>query len=208
MKVRSMNSSAAGSVTGWIGDLKMKDPEAQRKIWNRFVDRLVRYANRKLHGGNCQIVDASDIANMAFANFFEKSPEQFESLVNRNDLWQILALLAERRAIDEIRKAAALKNGGGRLLNESMLGTDQDGQSLRLDHFAEQGTTPDFDVLLNEELETRLNSLNDEVLRQIAIEKMQGCRNREIAAKLTISLRSVERKLGVIRDAFVSLPEP
>ena len=107
--MKSKNADSVGSVTEWIEDLKSKDPEAQQKIWHRFVDRLVNFANRKLSGINSPVVDANDVANMAFYSLFEKTPDQFESLINRNDLWRILALMAERRAIDVIRRAMAQK---------------------------------------------------------------------------------------------------
>ena len=100
---RSKNSP--GSVTGWIEDLHQHDSKAQAKIWERFVQRLVKHANRKLYGSPCRLVDGEDIANIAFQNFFAKHPAEFVRLVDRNDLWKILRVLADRRAIDEIRKA-------------------------------------------------------------------------------------------------------
>ncbi len=205
--MKSKNADSVGSVTEWIEDLKSKDPEAQQKIWHRFVDRLVNFANRKLSGINSPVVDANDVANMAFYSLFEKTPDQFESLINRNDLWRILALMAERRAIDVIRRAMAQKNGNDRLLNESVLPVNKDGHRLSLDHFPNADATPDFILILNEEIEVRLDSLNDETLRCIAIEKMQGAKNQEIASKLAISLRSVERKLSLIRNIFSNIVE-
>ncbi len=200
-----MTEPGMGSVTHWIADLKKnEDTDAQRKIWERFVDRLVRFANRKLQHSTCRVVDADDIANMAFANFFQKSPEDFEQLVNRNDLWQILVVMAERRVIDQIRKESSRKHGGGRVVTESMIQDNGDERQSGLDGLAGNTIPPDFDLMLLEEAEGRLNSLPDEDLRQVAVERMQGLRNREIADKMSISLRSVERKVSEIRDIFRS----
>lgn len=181
------NNNSIGSVTGWIKELEGKAPEAQRKIWERFVDRLVRFANYQLKGVTV-IADGEDIANIAFNNFFKKTPSEFEKLVDRNDLWQVLTMLARRRAIDQIRSEI-------RDRNHTLDDPDIDLRpSLK--------STPDFDVMLCEEVEHQLNALEDDELRKIAVDRMQGYRNREIADRLEIGLRSVERKLSEIREIF------
>ena len=50
------------------------------------------------------------------------------------------------------------------------------------------------------EVREMLDGLGDEVLRQIAILKLEGYTNPEVAQRLNIALRSVERKLLLIRD--------
>ena len=199
------HQTGSGSVTAWIAGLKSNDPEAQRKILTRFVERLVSYAERKLRGLNGGMVGPEDIASMAFQNFFEKSPDEFASLLDRNDLWKILCMLAERRAIDAIRKSCAMKNGGNQLVNESGLGVANSDKRRTFDHFPSLQQPPDFSLMLSEEIEQRLDSLSDDAQRGIAILRMQGMTNCEISYALGISLRSVERKLGIIRDAFRSM---
>lgn len=183
------NNESVGSVTGWIKALEDKDPDAQQKIWERFVERLVNFSNFQLKGVTV-VADGDDVANAAFENFFRKSPEQFERLVDRNDLWQVLAMLAKRRAIDQIRSE----------IRDRKNTTD----GPEFDNLPSSQIPPDFDVLLSEEFERRLGELDDVKLRQIAIDRMQGYRNREIAERMKIGLRSVERKLGEIRSIFAT----
>lgn len=199
-----MDPHSSGSITGWIADLRKNDSEAQRKIWERFVDRLIRYADRKLRGRVCRLVDAEDIASIAFASFFEKGPDEFGRLLNRNDLWQVLAMLAERRAIDQIRRENAEKHGGERLLSESAIDNSKEARLNGMDNLASAALPADFAAILAEEVEVRLDALDDLELQQVAIERMQGFSNKEIAARLKVSLRSVERKLKDIRDIFVT----
>ena len=45
----------------------------------------------------------------------------------------------------------------------------------------------------------------DEPLQKIAMKKLEGYTNQEISANLRISLRSVERKLQLIRQKWESL---
>jgi DNA-directed RNA polymerase specialized sigma24 family protein len=63
--------------------------------------------------------------------------------------------------------------------------------------FAGDEFSPEFVVSAADELEALLDSLDGEQ-RGIAILKMDGLRNSEIAETLGISLRSVERKLPLI----------
>ena len=44
--------------------------------------------------------------------------------------------------------------------------------------------------------------LTDDSQRQVARLRMEGYANQEIAEQLNVSLRSVERKLGIIREIW------
>jgi DNA-directed RNA polymerase specialized sigma24 family protein len=56
--------------------------------------------------------------------------------------------------------------------------------------------------LVAEECARLLNALPDASLRQVAILKMEGYRNEEIAGRLGCSLQTVARRLKVIRRAW------
>ena len=66
------------------------------------------------------------------------------------------------------------------------------------------GPSPAEAAVLNEALERRLASLADPELRQIALARLEGFTNREIADQLDCTERSVERKLGRIRSKWTS----
>ena len=66
------------------------------------------------------------------------------------------------------------------------------------------GPSPMEAALLNEALERRLESLADRDLRQIALWRLEGYSNREIALELDCTERSVERKLERIRSKWTS----
>jgi DNA-directed RNA polymerase specialized sigma24 family protein len=50
-----------------------------------------------------------------------------------------------------------------------------------------------------EEFERLLAELGDEELRQIALAKMEGYTNQEIAGRMDLTLRTVERRLNLVR---------
>ena len=52
----------------------------------------------------------------------------------------------------------------------------------------------------------RLGQLGEADLRTIAVAKMQGSTNREIAQRLECSVRTVARRLGLIRKIWEEEP--
>jgi DNA-binding NarL/FixJ family response regulator len=53
-------------------------------------------------------------------------------------------------------------------------------------------------------MEERLEALADPMLRRVALLKLEGYTNREIAAELKITARTVERKVDRIRARWAS----
>ena len=62
--------------------------------------------------------------------------------------------------------------------------------------------TPAVAAVLNEALEQRLRDLPEPDLRQVALMKLEGYTNHEIAEALKCGERSVERKLNLIRKRW------
>lgn len=57
-------------------------------------------------------------------------------------------------------------------------------------------------VQLDDQLQRLLASLKDDRLRQVALSVLAGDSRPETAERLGLSLRSVERKVALIRDAW------
>ncbi|HEY2784002.1 MAG TPA: ECF-type sigma factor [Fimbriiglobus sp.] len=66
--------------------------------------------------------------------------------------------------------------------------------------------SPEFAAQVAEEYERLLGLLDDESLRKVAVWKMEGLTNDEIAERLGCSRRSVARKLETIRIIWNSEP--
>jgi DNA-directed RNA polymerase specialized sigma24 family protein len=62
--------------------------------------------------------------------------------------------------------------------------------------------TPEFAAQVAEEYQLLLAQLSDPELEAVAVWKMEGYTNEEIAAKLDCTLRTVERKLRIIRGLW------
>ena len=187
------------SVTLLLDQLKQRDPDAARKIWRRYFERLIPLARAKLPSTS-RHQDEEDILVSVFDRFFRAvEEERFQKLDDREDLWSVLVLLTDRKVADEYRNANAQKRGSGKVKNVSSL-TQLDASCVR--EIAEMNPSPEYLVSFNETLARALQRLDSGSTREVAILRMEGYQNREIAVKLGIGISSVERKLRVIREVW------
>lgn len=95
-------------------------------------------------------------------------------LDDRDDLWQVLVVLTERKAVDQLRREQAAKRGGGCVRGESALNVAPPGHSTEdgLDQLVDYRPTPEFAAQIAERLEHLLDVLNDDTLRRIACDKL------------------------------------
>jgi DNA-directed RNA polymerase specialized sigma24 family protein len=61
---------------------------------------------------------------------------------------------------------------------------------------------PEFVAMMADECQRLLEELHEMDLQAIAVAKMEGASNAEIAAQLNCSQRTVERRLKLIRDKW------
>jgi len=188
-------------ITVWLNQISAKPDEAMNEIWGAYFDRLVTYAKRKLGGMPRRAVDEEDIAAMALNSFFQAAKQnRFPDLNDRADLWKILLTITARKAGKQIRGHVSQKRGGGAIRGESVFTNAAGEQQSGLEAAAEP--TEAFGELFAEELIVKLDTLSDPRLREIAIKKLEGFTNVEIADLLGCTVRTVERKLGRIRNAW------
>jgi DNA-directed RNA polymerase specialized sigma24 family protein len=188
------------TVSHWISRLKEGDERASQKLWERCYRRLVELARRKLHPFPRRVADEEDVALDAFGSFCNGvAAGRFPRLDDRNDLWQILGVLAGWKSRDLKKREQAARRGGGRLRGESVFG---DPALAGIDGVAGDEPTPELAALAAEECERLLGQLNDPVLRRVALLKMEGYANDEIAEQLGCVARTVERKLRYIRSLW------
>ena len=109
------------SVTQWIGGLRAAHESAATELWKHFYVRLIGLARQKLRASPKRVVDEEDVVLSAFETFFRRAKEgQFPELADRDDLWQVLVAITERKAINQLRSEGRLKRGGGNVRGESV----------------------------------------------------------------------------------------
>jgi DNA-directed RNA polymerase specialized sigma24 family protein len=198
---------AQGSITAWIGRLKAGDAEAARPLWETYFHRLVELARRKLGDRPRAVADEEDAALSAFDSFCRRAREgRFPDLNDRTDLWQVLFMLTARKAVNLLRGEARAKRGGGQVRHASALAAADDADAFAEVMGAEP--TPELAAQVAEECGRLLDGLGDAELRSVAVAKMEGYSNAEIAERLGRSLATVERKLQLIRKTWEKEARP
>jgi RNA polymerase sigma factor (sigma-70 family) len=202
--------SVAGSVTHWIAHLRTGDPAAAQALWERYYSQLVDCARRKLARTSRRAADEEDVVLSAFASFCEAAKQgRFPRLNDRHDVWQVLVMIAERKAIDLYHHEARAKRGGGRVLDEgALLDAGSTPQGRALERVEGRELSPEFAAQIAEEVGRLLEVLADTQLQQIAVQKMEGYTVKEIAARTGLLPRTVRRRLQLIRRIWEQELEP
>jgi DNA-directed RNA polymerase specialized sigma24 family protein len=202
-----MAEEMEGSVTRWLGDLKTGDGDAAQKLWGRYFESLVRLAQTRLRTSNRAAEDEEDAALSAFDSFFAAASRgRFPQLNDRDDLWRVLVTITSRKALNQARKQRRQRRGGGRVVAESTL-AETAGDRGVLDRFAAPEPAPEFAAMFAEECSRRLDDLGDDSLRRVALLRMEGYTNEEIAGRLGLRLRSLSRKIELIRRTWLGEDE-
>lgn len=189
------------STTQWLNLLKLGDQDAATPLWNSYFHRLLALARKKLSSNPVRAADEEDVVLSAFQSFCEGAAKgKFERLENRDDLWQVLAVITTRKAFRQMSLERAQKRGGGQVRGESVFASrKEDDPACGIQDVATGGPTPEFMAIADEEMENLLSRLPDPALREIALAKLEGYTNEEIADSISRHPRSVERKLQLIR---------
>lgn len=192
-----------GSISQWLIGLRAGDETAAAELWRRYFERLTHLARHRLGGMPRRVVDEEDVALSAFDSFCRAAEAgRFPKLEDRDDLWQVLVLIAARKAASVARQAQRQKRGSGQVRGHSCFAQAVDGdegwRALVTDE-----PSPEVAATVAEEYERLMSTLGDDTLRSIAQWKLEGYSNDEIAGRLGRQTRTVERKLHLIRTVWL-----
>jgi len=180
-----------GSITGWVGELQAGDASAAQQLWERYFRRMVRLAHGRLRATGAH-AEEEDVALSAFASFCRAARRRrFPQLANRDDLWRLLVTLTARKIWQRRRLEQAQKRGGGLARTPDF--------EVELDKIVGREPTPEFAAEMAEELQSRLARLSDADLAGIALRKLEGYTNDEIAFQMGCARSTVERRVRLIR---------
>jgi DNA-directed RNA polymerase specialized sigma24 family protein len=180
------------SVTLWLEQVKDGDRAAVCQLLDRYFHRLVGLARSRLQGRPALADYDEDVALSAFKSLcLGVERGRFPDLADRHDLWRLLAVMTIRKAIDVQRRGRARERSGeadlGQLLSDE--------------------PPPELAAEVADEYQRLLGLLGDGELRRIALWKVEGHSNEEIAARLGCVERTVERKLQRIRILWAEVSD-
>jgi RNA polymerase sigma factor (sigma-70 family) len=197
------------SVTRLIQLLRSDDTAvrdlAARLIWQRYFADLLDLARKNLDRRVRRRADEEDVLQSMFRSFCARQGRGEFELAGRDELWKLLVTITLRKARNMARDHRRDRRDVNR---EQAAGQAADDDSTcpswALEQMDAAGPTPVEATVLNEALERRLEALGDPELRQVALWRLEGYTNREIADGLDCTERSIERKLERIRSKWVS----
>jgi RNA polymerase sigma factor (sigma-70 family) len=191
------------SITDLLPALIAGDSVAEHRVWDAFFANLCRVAHHRLTAGRIRGADEEDVAISAFASVCRRLQRgDFPELNSRDDMWRLLVTVTERKAYTLLRDERRQKRGGGKLNGESVFQNLESSQGHHgLDAIASAEPSPEFEATMAEVVRNLLGAL-DEQTRRIALLKVEGHRNEDIAAQLGRSIPTIERKLKLIRSIW------
>jgi RNA polymerase sigma factor (sigma-70 family) len=197
--------SREGSVTRLIQFLRSNDAAerelAARLIWQRYFRDLLELARNNLNQRIRRREDEEDVLQSMYKSFCLRQQRGEFDVASRDGLWKLLVTITLRKARNAAKKQMREKRDVGR---ERTISHRDDGESGQwaLEQMDAAGPSPAEAAVLNEALERRLEALADPELRQIALLRLEGYTNREIADQFDCTERSIERKLERIRSKW------
>jgi DNA-directed RNA polymerase specialized sigma24 family protein len=195
--------SSSGSITHWLVLLKAGDSAAAQPLWERYYRRLVALARTKLQGVPRLAADEEDVALSAFGSFCRAAEQgRFPRLDDRDDLTHILLMLTARKALSLRQHQTRQKRGGGRVVSLTDLEAEGGDEVDGLMRVIGPEPTPEFAAQMEEEYQRLLGLLGNDLLRKMAVAKMEGYTIEEMAARFDCAPCTVVRKLQKIRETW------
>lgn len=181
------------SISLYMRKLKEGNEQAAEQLWLECYPRLIQLARKRLEGVAPKMADEEDVVLSALKSFCKAAQMgRFPDMKDRDDLWRILFAMTSRKIVD-LQRYEARRPATGESAWQSPSNEEGGIHELPADPSEEAVATR-----LAEELEANLGTLSPD-LRNLAVAKLEGYTNVEIAERFGVALRTVERRLHLIR---------
>ena len=187
--------SDTNNVNHWIERVKAGDSVAANRIWQHYFDRLVRSVRARLMGQNRVVSDEEDIALSVFESFYAAAEQgRFPDLADRGGLWRLLLRMSARKVVDKHRRDRRQRRGG-----DVVTHLLADGDRTPIEVIGDE-PSPEMVLMMQETVEQFFSHLGVGQLRDLAVAKLDGNTNAELAQRFGCSERTIERRLHLIRE--------
>jgi len=183
-----------GSVSNWLKELKTGDQNAVEAIWNRYYQRVVEFAIRKMKINPDRAIDGEDIAQLTMHRFcLNATSGNYPDLDDRQQLWDLLVVYTLNRIRKHLRECNRTKRSGmHRVVFEFK--RSQVLQDLR---------SPEAPTIMADMVQSWLDRLDREdpsgQLKQIAIWSMEDISGSEIARIMKKRKSAILQQIRLIR---------
>lgn len=194
-----INAQMVNPELGVVGtNMASAEQSHSEVIWNRYFERLLKFARFQMRGMPKVASDEEDITLSVLKSVCISLREQGGGSgadQDKDELWGLLVLICKRKIANQYAYQRREKRDISRA--ESI-----DDSPALMDVLHSKEISPALLADFNDRLESLFGVLEKDMLKRIAIEKVQGYTNAEIATRLGCSLSSVERKLRLIREIW------
>jgi RNA polymerase sigma factor (sigma-70 family) len=179
------SSQVDQSVTRLIHAVQEGRASAVSSLLEVYFERLVELARQRLQSLPGMAAYDEDVALRSFHSLCQRvrDPARPLPLAGRDDLWRLLATRTISRAIDLIRRHHP----------------DRFASEADVERLLSREPTPEEAAEMADECRRLLALLDEPELRLIALLKVEGYTNEEIANSLDCVPRTIERKVSRIR---------
>ncbi|MEZ6063149.1 MAG: ECF-type sigma factor [Planctomycetaceae bacterium] len=183
--------------------VKAGDATAAQSLWNLYHPAVLRLLRKRLPAHHRRAFDEDDVAASAFMSFFDGlAADRFPDLTEPDNLWNLLAVIAGRKAQSYVRFHGRKKRGGSALRGESAFAPTEERSVRGIEQVDGGDHSPATVVEFVDEVDNLLAALKDDDLRTIALLKLDGFSVAEIAAEAGMTQRAVQRRLALIRQTW------
>ena len=194
-------------VSLWIEQLSQADPLAAQRLWEHFCQRLMNYARGRLKAATRRVYDEEDAALSAFHSLCRGiEAQKFPNVGDRDNLWALLVVIASRKIINRNRYDNQQCRNGSRTLGESVLQNASDAETP-LNNIPAREPTPELSAEVADLSQHLLQLLPETDLQQIVLLKLEGHTNDEVAERMSLTRRTIQRKLERIRRCWLESTE-
>jgi RNA polymerase sigma-70 factor (ECF subfamily) len=179
-----------------IAAYKAGSESAARQLFDRYCEKLMRCARRRIGQKMASRIDPEDAVQSAFRTFFARVKTDRFFFEGESDLFKLLVRLTVNKTLRQIAHHRAAKRNPGR---EAGQGSDE---LALLDQLTAAEPPPEVQVALIEEFDRFLEQLPP-FDRQVLELKFEGHTTAEIAGKLG----SYERKVRRVFERAAALAE-
>ncbi|TWT92737.1 ECF-type sigma factor [Stieleria varia] len=175
------------SIAVWIDAVRRGDESAAGELWRRYFHQLMHLARSRMRTLPRATYDEEDAAISTFRVLCQKLQDGDYPAVQRHDeLWRLMLTILIRKINRRAEYESADKRGA------PATGTD----------LPDPISVEWIQAGVSDECEHLLRKLDDPHLERVALWKLDGYTDDEIAKKLNRTRRTVQRMLRLIRDIW------
>ncbi len=176
------------SVTQWIHAVRRGDQAYAEKLFLLYFSRLTSFTQSRMRSFSQATYDAEDAAISTFRVLFQNLEEgRYTELDDREEFWHLILKIASRKINRRVEYETAAK----RTLDFAIASRIEPENVI-------DPSAPQIGL----ESERLLRMLGDVNLEQVAVWKLEGFTNEEIALKLNRTRRTVQRMLNLVRELW------